>query len=294
MPTPLTVGVPASLPLGEMRASDVVPGRTYDHVLVRGTIDIDAGQPPTSFENCRIEGSVVTSSSVNLDTCTLVGGLYAYDTGGTIVDSLLDSPNPAAFRPGTARSSDALVVSTPWTVENSYLRTDQGTTPEHTEASQVLGGVGIEFTNVVFDTGGPFNNTQTADLNFFGKDLVCTDCWFVGYGGYALYSEGPNNTFVRPKFANTHRWGVLYPASDTKPIILDPSYLDEQAPSTVAPAPGVPAPRGATTAAGGPAVASAPVTVPEAPLTILMAISAGLLMGAAPLVVRWRRRAARA
>jgi hypothetical protein len=106
------------------------------------------------------------------------------------------------------------------------MRITPGVSPAHVEASQVLGGVGLTFRNSVFESGGPFNNTQTADFNFIGKNLLCEDCYFIGYGGYSIYSEGPNNVFVRPRFAHHFQWGILYPAGSIKPTLIDPRYTD--------------------------------------------------------------------
>jgi hypothetical protein len=205
----------------------VVAGRTYDRVVVTGNVQIGPGAPATTFTNCRIEGAVVTSSTFNLDSCTVTGGFYGTDTGGTINRSLLQGGN-AAFRPATSSAANVFTTRTPWVMTNTYLQIPQGVAPAHTESAQVLGGVGITFRNVVFDTGGPFNNTQTADLSFWGKDMLCEDCRFVGYGGYAIYSDGPNNVFVRPRFARTHPFGLVFPTSGSRiaPVLVDSRYVD--------------------------------------------------------------------
>ena len=122
--------------------------------------------------------------------------------------------------------ADAYTKSTPWVVTNTIMRIVQGVSPAHVEASQVLGGAGIVFRNVVFDTAGPFNNTQTADLNFIGANLLCEDCWFIGYGGYSLYSTGPNNVFLRPRFGPNAQFGHVYPAAMVMPTIIDPMNTD--------------------------------------------------------------------
>ena len=220
MPTDATVGPPPGLALASMASNKVVPGGSYDGVRIIGQLEFGAGLPTTSFANCRIEGAIVTYSPINLTSCTVTGGIYAYDTAGRIRGSLLLGGN-SAFRPGTVSMSNAYITPTPWLVADSILRIPQGVAPAHTEAAQVLGGVGLTFRNVVFDTGGPFNNTQTADLNFIGKDLLCEDCYFMGYGGYSIYSEGPNNRFVRPRFAGKHKWGIVYP-SGTPPTLVEP------------------------------------------------------------------------
>jgi hypothetical protein len=224
-PRPDTVGVPATYPLRRISPSQIVSGGRYDGVLVTGGFELPKGWAPVTFTNCRIEGSITTYVTLNLTFCTLTAGLYAYDTGGTITSTLIDSDAGQAFRPGVANRNNDYAVPTPWVVTNSYFRVRQGVPPAHVEASQVLGGVGIRFTNVVFDTGGPFNNTQTADLNFIGKDLVCEDCYFPGYGGYSIYSEGPNNVFIRPHFGKNAPFGRLYPNSVQKAIIYDPRDL---------------------------------------------------------------------
>lgn len=209
-----------------MAGSQIVGGGVYVGVLVTGQIEIGKGQAPVTFRNCRIEGSIVTFSPLNLDACTVIGGVYAYDTGGTINRSLIDSKGNQAFRPGTESTSNVYTSKTPWTVTDSYLRVPQGVPPAHTEAAQVLGGDGLTFRNVVFDTGGPFNNTQTADLNFIGANLRCEDCYFLGCGGYSIYSEGPNNVFIRPRFARNRQFGIVYPNSVQKATLIDPRYLD--------------------------------------------------------------------
>lgn len=227
MPTDDSVGPSPTSVLRELAAADVVPGTAYVGVHVSGQLEIAAGFPATSFSQCRVEGAIVTYSPVNLDSCVVTGGVFAYDTGGTINRSLLLGDGQA-FRPGTADPADAFELSTPWTVTETIMRIAQGTPPAHVEASQVLGGVGITFRNVVFDSGGPFNNTQTADLNFIGKDLLCEDCWFIGYVGYALYASGPNNVFLRPRFDRNSAFGLIYPndPGDLPPMVIDGVYTD--------------------------------------------------------------------
>jgi len=209
-----------------MASSQVAPGGVYENVVITGQLEIGTGQPATTFKNCLIEGSMVTYSTIIMESCTVHGGLYSYDTGGSITRTLIDTANSQGFRPGTTKVADNFTLSTPWVVTDSYIRVTKGAPGAHVEAAQVLGGVGITFRNVVFETGGPFNNTQTADLNFIGKDMLCEDCSFVGYGGYAIYSEGQNNVFLRPKFARNYQWGILFPTARFKATIIDPKHLD--------------------------------------------------------------------
>lgn len=226
MPTPDTVGTPDGVELRRLERNQIKPGGTYDGVLVTDFLEFGPNGAPITFRNCRIESSIVTYSPVVLESCTMTGGLYSYNTGGTISNTLIDSTTNQAFRPGTITTAEQYTVETPWTVRNSYFRIGQGEPPAHVEAVQVLGGVGISFDNVVFDTGGPFNNSQTADFSFIGRGMRCTDCYFVGFGGYAIYSEGPDNVFVRPRFDRNSEFGLLYPDSTYKPTISDARYLD--------------------------------------------------------------------
>jgi hypothetical protein len=226
MPVESQVG-PGESALATIGARDVTPGGSYSSVDVDGKLEIPSGAGPTSFTNCRIRGAIVTYSPLILDRCTVDAGVYSYDTWG-VIDRSLITGDGQAFRPGTIDRADAYTTPTPWLVADTILRIPAGVPPAHVEAAQVLGGVGIVFRNVVFDTGGPFNNTQTASLNFIGKDLLCEDCWLMGYGGYALYSSGPNNRFIRPKFGRDSQFGLVYPnaADDPAPIIVDPTYSD--------------------------------------------------------------------
>lgn len=226
MPTDELVGPSDRRGLTVLEAADVVPGQRYSAVRVVGQLDIPSGAGRTQFSECVIEGAIVTYSPLDLHRCVVTGGLYAYDTSGTVVTSLLTGDGQA-FRPGTSDTSDALSLETPWIVVNTIMRVGPGTPPAHVEAAQVLGGVGITFSNVVFETGGPFNNTQTADLNFMGGGLTCLDCWFLGHGGYAIYSQGPDNVFIRPRFARNSEFGLLYPTEgEPPPAIIEPSFVD--------------------------------------------------------------------
>ena len=208
-----------------INGSDIVPGERYTDVEVVGQVDIGADQRPTSFVNCRIDGSIVTSSPLVIEACEVTGGLFSYDVGGRISESLLRGRN-VAFRPGTTSMADAFTTLTPWLVQNSIITVEQGVAPAHVEAAQVLGGAGIRFENVVFETGGPFNNTQTADLSVIGADMVCQDCWFLGYGGYSVYVDGPGNVLVRPRFGPHAEFGHVYPDADQPARIVEPIYLE--------------------------------------------------------------------
>jgi hypothetical protein len=219
------VGVSPDRVLTPIESVRLLPGGTYDGIRVIGKLEIGKAQRATNLSNCRIEGAIITWSPVNLTNCTVTGGVYSYDTGGSMTNTLVDSDAGQAFRPGTERAADRLRLSTPWTLTNVYLRVTPGAVGDHVEAAQVLGGVGIVFNNVVFDTGGPFNNTQTADLNVIGANLSCIDCTFVGYGGYSIYADGPNNQFVRPRFARNYRFGLVFPGG-TQPLVIDPRHLD--------------------------------------------------------------------
>jgi hypothetical protein len=221
------VGPSADAVLQPMASAAVVPGGSYENVTVNGSLDIPGGVATTVFSECRIEGTIITYSPIELHSCVVTGGIYAYETGGVISDSLLLGDGQA-FRPGTLDIGDAFSAVTPWTVVDTVIRVEAGVSPQHVEASQVLGGVGLTFRNVVFEVGGPFNNTQTADFNFIGKGLRCYDCWFVGFGGYSLYSAGTDNVFVRPHFGRNAEFGLVYPGEDPlqAPIIIDPVYID--------------------------------------------------------------------
>jgi hypothetical protein len=226
MPDDSSVGPPESVVLHDVNPAIVRPGARYARVRVIGSLEIGPGLPPTSFTSCRIEGAIVTYSPLNLKGCIVAGGVYAYDTFGPITDALLTGVGQGC-RPGTPHMADGLTTPTPWTVEDTIIRAEQGIPPAHVEASQVLGGVGITFRNVVFETKGPFNNTQTSDLSFYGKGLLCEDCWFVGYGGYAIYSDGPGNVFVRPRFGRNSAFGLLFAGENrVDPIIIEPYWTD--------------------------------------------------------------------
>ncbi len=226
MPTPETVGLRDGTELRELTPSDVRHGGTYQAVRLVGDLELGAGER-VRFEDCLIEGSIVTYAPLEMERCDLIGGLYPYDVGGWLRDVLIDSPQGQAFRPALSELQ-GWDRSTPWLLEHVYLRVPPGGEGDHVEAAQVLGGRDLVFRDVVFDTGCPFNNTQTADLNLHAADSLIEDSWFVGCGGYAIYSDGPNVRIVRPRIGERHQWGLLYTDQATgriDPQIVDPRDL---------------------------------------------------------------------
>ena len=206
-----------------MAAAEVRPGGKYRGVDVADGFELGAGDPVT-FTDCIIRGSIVTYAPIHLERCRVEGGLYAYDVGGTLRRVVIDSPAGQAFRPGLSEGG-GWARHTPWIVEDSELRIGPGDEGAHVEAVQVLGGDGLVFRRVVFDSGCPFNNTQTADLSLNAANTLVEDSVFAGCSGYAIYSDGPNNRIVRPTFSMRHVFGEVYRGEGRiDPIIVDPRY----------------------------------------------------------------------
>lgn len=229
MPTPSTTGVDPDLTLSSLDAGAIRPGGTYERVRISGANIRLSGGDPVRLTDCQIDGSILTSTEIHLTRCTVNGGIYPTGSGGSLTDVLVNGRGQA-FRPlvsdGYWGGQGDRFAPMPWTVTDTYLRVPPGGPGAHVEASQIAGGSGYVFRNTVFEVGCPFNNTQTAAMTVHASDSLFEDSWFVGCGGFAIYSDGPGVRFVRPRIGPDHRWGLLYQAPGrTDPQIIEPIFL---------------------------------------------------------------------
>lgn len=188
-------------------------------VVVDGTIFVDNGT--VILDHVRVTRGVIARPRTN----GAIVKVHILDSSlGATLDIGLTDPSNGNLAHGATMPVDLLV-------QDSYVRTVQGSSDDHTEAVAGWGySQGARFLNVALVQEGPFNGTATATMNWHGRDTVFDGCWFH-WGGtsaaayYTVYVDGPNN-LVQNSALEAAVGDYVYPGSPTQATYVNNRDFD--------------------------------------------------------------------
>ncbi len=166
---------------------------------------------------------VRSGADVTLDNVVVNGGIWIYQTPG-------EPPAKIRINNSAFMSESRLQIGRSprydvdyrmdMVVNDSFFYSPAGVKPQHMDAFQSLGWpTGVVFNRVGFAMGGPYNGTQTAPLNWKGKNTSFNEIW-VGFlpgnsaaSYYSIYEDGTNNVYSCMTATPGLTGAVFYPST---------------------------------------------------------------------------------
>jgi hypothetical protein len=225
------------------------------------------GEAEILIEDCLISGGLSISTAgkmqVMISHSSILGGISFCPSPESLITadhvSIVAADGGDAARINRQRNLGKYPYGpdsrTPVTMKDCIIKTTGPTKPgDHRDAMQVFGGIGISFTNVVFDlNSGEYpgiGNGQNAALfiedgsNGSVGDIDIIDCWFIGSGSYHLMgiqrregSTSRNINLIRPRLQKgiTPLYKTDFPAFQNGIYKLEsPIYSDDLTPVPLA------------------------------------------------------------
>jgi hypothetical protein len=167
------------------------------------------------LRNSRVEGHVIVRGAGTVVEDVEIGALSvsgATSFTGRRMDVFGDAGHDGIHvtSGGDTRAADVLI-------EDSWIHSPKVTGDSHYDGIQVRGVDRLTLRNNTIDLGDWVRQYNAAvflqEANGGNSDVV-VEGNLVNGGGFSLYVEGDNITFVDNEFGRDARWGLLYPKAE--------------------------------------------------------------------------------